>query len=1605
MPMGKHYGSFAKGFSDSLIAMMRLGMTMQLYQARAQYYKDRGWAATHPHGAGADKAALQDEMNRIRNDPNYGRGGGGAEQVRNNNPGNLRDGDFAKSQPGYVGRDERGFAKFDSVQNGSNAIDGLLSKNYSGMTLNQLFAKYAPASDHNDPVAYAKTVAGHLGISPDAVPDLNDPKVRDALRQSIVSVEQGVPYDRVPTYLAGSGGGGDEGRPALINASDSLHATGGADASQMHPAFANRAAQLSAEAEKATGQPISFNELHRTYEQQASIRAEHERMPGGVDAHPAARPGTSYHEIGAAGDMDDNKASRWAKTPGPDGLTPIQRIGLEQLPGKTGQNDPNHIQLPRTDWGKTARAAPPPGSYQVAGDTDIALTPEQAEKSRRDLEAHRAQPQFDVPPGPREADVPPPPDPHEAPEPDTTIRRPSELPPPPTTQEGPESPYAPPDQNVYNTRPPSPSDQPSSGVGASVHQIGPAIPPHAVATTNLDPRTTPYGPGPQQGPPQRTGAPPNVGITPSAIPSRPVMGPPQRTGAPPNVGITPSSVRETTPQMGPEGPGRTTLPPAYSHMPTQQNVPGQVAVGTPTDADKPAPAAQPVSSPAGPAVTQPSNQPGGGRFTMVARPNADPTQPGRGGAPMSTALDLSHLWGPNPPLSERAPQPVQPNAPSSPAQGQILSPPGGGPTPYPGPTMNPSGNIVLTQGQGARGGQSVSAPMPPPRPQDFGDVATASRKGGPIQRFAAGGAIPSKPVTRFYGGGSGVDPAPQGAPYSPQQTWYGTDTAGTALERSMDNLVNPGTDPAGSTGPMQSYTNVFLPGGGYSPNFNALTPAQQTWYNSASTDLSQGVWEPSGLQDAMYASLGAAPGSTPPPAPAPAAPAPAPVINPPSVQNITNMPAATTIVDPTTQTTTGIPGVPNVVQAKSYDPNVDAQTGAGFANTSSTGGTNYSVGSTDLLNQTTPGTISGTGGTILSRKGGPIPRQRFAKGGIPTRPTMKFADAGTVPYTPVGFQGSRTPAEQYYFSPQYVGPDIGGGWSGTPESQLAPNQQAWADQQQQAVTLEGQQGQQASAFYAAGGTGDPFGAGAFSQFSIMPNAVWPAAPTAPTPLSEPAPAPQSIVNQGQPIVDIATIDPTATTTTGIPGVPNVVQAKSYDPNVDAQTGASFANTSSTGGTNYSVGSNDLLNQTTPGQISGGNTTILSRKGGPLLKRVKRFDLGGGVDQSGDVSASALGMPPGLSGGGGGGAQPIPPYYYNPATYAGAGAPVGKGVSQTSAPVYKAGAIPTLPMMRGGAVAFDDGGGVDPGAGDMAALQNLSYMDMQDEREDAQSAPAAAPPAPVTQYNTEGEPISDVNPNEFLQPAQADQASSGRDSTPPADPTQPQISDDRGNPSRGLIGAITSGLHWLGDHLGLVGGAQAHPAIATDPNTQTNRQLYSTNSPDGQTYFTHQNAEELKDINDPNHQLQGMYRNIAALEGGWKWAMARGDDATAGRLAAGFLHYSVLASQNLSKQAADALYNGDLKRSVDLTNEALDAVPDGRNIRVALNPDGKTVTVTGSTLTGQQLWQQYGSAPEILDELGAAGQASVECVGEPSGQVRPHLRHHAESPAAEHDRWG
>ena len=437
-----------------------------------------------------------------------------------------------------------------------------------------------------------------------------------------------------------------------------------------------------------------------------------------------------------------------------------------------------------------------------------------------------------------------------------------------------------------------------------------------------------------------------------------------------------------------------------------------------------------------------------------------------------------------------------------------------------------------------------------------------------------------------------------------------------------------------------------------------------------------------------------------------------------------------------------------------------------------------------------------------------------AKGGaIPSRPTLKFAAAGAVPYAT--YDANPAPSMGMFNAGAYANPNMqlwrgGAQWLGSQPTSpysaqaaettpggvqanidaLPANLKTWYNQQN-ANAMSGGGGGSGNAWYY-----NP--ASAPSAPAATPAAAAPAA-AAPAPAPIVAPTSQNIV---APTSTTTVSDPT-TTTTGAPGLPNSIQAKSYDPNVDATTGAGFANTSNTGGTNYSVGKGDKLKQNSAGQISGAGDTILSRKGGSITQRVNRYDDGG------DVGPSAVGMPPGL-----GGQGAIPPIYFNPATYAGAGAPIGKGISQNSVGTTPAGAIPSLPMARGGSVAFADGGDVDEYSGmpvDEVATSPAN-ADVASGGRNAGAAPdPGAAPAPASSAQS-------AAPNPYAT------ATSPQDVHPDLPAWTPQVKDADGNPSRGVVGAIAGGLKYLASQLGL-GGQQS--AIARDPNTSANRQSFAS----------------------------------------------------------------------------------------------------------------------------------------------------------------------------------
>lgn len=126
----------------------------------------------------------------------------GARGLRNNNPGNIEYGAFARQQ-GASGSDGR-FARFDSAQGGLNAMANLL-RSYSRQGVNSIEAilkRYAPPGE-NDTGAYANSVSKATSFDKSARLDLNNPQVLQQLMAAMIKVENGSnPYSAEALRMA-----------------------------------------------------------------------------------------------------------------------------------------------------------------------------------------------------------------------------------------------------------------------------------------------------------------------------------------------------------------------------------------------------------------------------------------------------------------------------------------------------------------------------------------------------------------------------------------------------------------------------------------------------------------------------------------------------------------------------------------------------------------------------------------------------------------------------------------------------------------------------------------------------------------------------------------------------------------------------------------------------------------------------------------------------------------------------------------------------------------------------------------------------------------------------------------------------------------------------------------------------------------------------------------------------------------------------------------------------------------------------------------------------------------------------------------------------------
>lgn len=94
---------------------------------------------------------------------------GGTVSWRTHNPGNLKDGAFARSH-GSVGKDHIGHAVFPTYDHGYQAKYNLLfsaTSVYYNLTLHQTIHRYAPISDGNKPNEYISYLTKQTHINKD----------------------------------------------------------------------------------------------------------------------------------------------------------------------------------------------------------------------------------------------------------------------------------------------------------------------------------------------------------------------------------------------------------------------------------------------------------------------------------------------------------------------------------------------------------------------------------------------------------------------------------------------------------------------------------------------------------------------------------------------------------------------------------------------------------------------------------------------------------------------------------------------------------------------------------------------------------------------------------------------------------------------------------------------------------------------------------------------------------------------------------------------------------------------------------------------------------------------------------------------------------------------------------------------------------------------------------------------------------------------------------------------------------------------------------------------------------------------------------------------
>jgi len=183
-------------------------------------------SATKVTGGGAGYTNLQYEDGREEKRT-------GTLAWRNNNPGNIRAGDFARSQ-GAVGQ-SGGFAVFSSYEQGRKAKEELLfnTSKYKNKTIAGAISKYAPPNE-NDTRGYINTIVKALGVNSNTpLRDLT-PEQRTAMLNAMEKIE-GFKAGKVEVLKEGKNAGQGGGSKDIVALGQRLQDQGIRVAE--HPAF------------------------------------------------------------------------------------------------------------------------------------------------------------------------------------------------------------------------------------------------------------------------------------------------------------------------------------------------------------------------------------------------------------------------------------------------------------------------------------------------------------------------------------------------------------------------------------------------------------------------------------------------------------------------------------------------------------------------------------------------------------------------------------------------------------------------------------------------------------------------------------------------------------------------------------------------------------------------------------------------------------------------------------------------------------------------------------------------------------------------------------------------------------------------------------------------------------------------------------------------------------------------------------------------------------------------------------------------------------------------------------------------------------------------